>query len=122
MKREDGFNGVVVDGFSSLSNFASTMAGSVLPSADDGAATVVEGVARDRPRKLKVGRARNGRCVDVIDADVSIAFSSGFFSSDATETGVDERMLKRLRAKMCGFFVFLFFVNLLIVCLFRKKK
>lgn len=66
-----------------------------LPS--DGAA-VLEGVPRDRPRKLNVGRARNGRCVDVTCADVSIAFSSGFFSSDIDEAVVDRR-LKRLRAK-----------------------
>lgn len=97
MKRDDGFNGAAVDGFSSLSNFVSA-ACSVLPSANG--AAVLEGVARDLPRKLKVGRVRNGRCVDVICADVSIAFSSGFFSSDATEAGVDDRRLKRLRAKM----------------------
>lgn len=99
MKRDDGFNGAAVDGFSSLSSFTSDVAnGSVLPSADG--AAVLEGVARDLPRKLKVGRVRNVRCVDVICADVSIAFSSGFFSSDATEAGVDDRRLKRLRAKM----------------------
>lgn len=76
----------------------------MLPSADG--AAVLEGVARDLPRKLKVGRVRSGRCVDEICADVSIAFSSGFFSSDATEAGVDDdRRLKRLRAKMCEFFL-----------------
>lgn len=99
MKRDDGFNGADVDGFSSLSNFASAMVnGSVLPSADG--AAVLAGVARDLPRKLKVGRVRNGRCVDVTCADASMAFSSGFFSSDVTGTEVDDRRLKRLRAKM----------------------
>lgn len=63
---------------------------------------VLEGVPRDLPRKLNVGRARNGRCVDVTCADVSIAFSSGFFSSDIDEAVVDRR-LKRLRAKMYKF-------------------
>lgn len=97
MKRDDGFNGAAVDGFSSFSNFASAMDGSVFPSADG--VVVLEGVGRDLPRKLKVGRVRNGRCVDVICDDVSIAFSSGFFSSGVTEAGVDDRRLKRLRAK-----------------------
>lgn len=99
MNRDDDFNGETdVADFSSLSNL--TSAGSAASA--DGAA-VLEGVTRDRPRKLKVGRVRNDRCVDVICADVSIAFSSGFFSSDATETGVDDRRLKRLRAEMCKF-------------------
>lgn len=99
LKRDDGFNGAAVDGFSSLSNFTSaTASGSVLPSADG--AAVLAGVARDLPRKLKVGRVRNGRWVDVTCADVSMAFSSGFFSSVATGTGVDDRRLKRLRARM----------------------
>lgn len=97
MKREDDFNGAAVDGFSSFSDFTSEMAGSVFSSADG--AVVLEGVGRDLPRKLKVGRVRNGRCVDVICDDVSIAFSSGFFSSDVAEAGVDDRRLKRLRAK-----------------------
>lgn len=60
MKREDDFNGVTVDGFSSLSALFSLMAGSVPLFSDDGAG-VLEGVALDLPRKLKVGRVRNGR-------------------------------------------------------------
>lgn len=101
MKRDDGFNGDAVDGFSSLSNLDSAIACSVaLPSDGD---AVLEGVPRDRPRKLKVGRVRNGRCVDDTWADVSIAFSSGFFSSDPAD-GVVDRRLKRLRAKICTFF------------------
>lgn len=106
MNREVGFTGAAVDGFSSLSDLLSLITASVPLLSDDGA-TVVEGVARDLPRKLKVGRVRNARGVDVTCADVSMAFSSGFFSSEATETGVDDRRLKRLRATMndLGFFV-----------------
>lgn len=99
LNRDEGFDGIDVAGFSSLSDLLSD--GSV---ASDGA-DVLEGVARDRPRKLKVGRVRNARCVvDTVCADESIAFSSGFFSSDATDGGVDDRRLNRLRAKMCKFF------------------
>lgn len=101
MKRDDGFNGDAVVGFSSFpSNLASAPFAELSPPLPSDGAAVLEGVPRDRPRKLNVGRVRNGRCVDV--ADVSIAFSSGFFSSDIDEAVVDRR-LKRLRAKMHEF-------------------
>lgn len=102
MKRDDGFNGAAVDDFSSLSNFVSAIACSVaLPSDGD---AVLEGVPRERPRKLNVGRVRNGRCVDDTCAEVSMAFSSGLFSSDTVD-GVVDRRLKRLRAIMCTIFL-----------------
>lgn len=64
LKRDDGFNGdATVDGFSSLSNFVSALACSVALLSNDGGA-VLEGVGRDLPRKLKVGRVRNGRWVE----------------------------------------------------------
>lgn len=99
MNRDDDFNDddAVVD-TSLVSDLASA------PLLSNGAA-VLDDVPRDRPRKLNVGRARNGRCVDVNCADVSIAFSSGFFSSPTDETVVDRR-LKRLRAKAYKFIYF----------------
>lgn len=66
-----------------------------------GAAVVVE-LTRERPRVPNPGRGRTERWVELGCADVSMAFSSGLFSSAVTAAAVvfDPRRLKRLRAEM----------------------
>lgn len=101
LKRDDGFNGAVVDGFSSFGSIfccsKSDWSVESLPLSDGMDALVLDNVERVLPRKLNVGRVLGGRCVDETCDEVSIAFSSGFFSS-AVDAAAVVRKLKRFRA------------------------